>query len=276
MHSAHHSRRGSRDGRRLGLRRVARRPGGIVVSRATAVSPGATAFASTVRVDPRIRLLIATAVTVASFVLSEPLTANCLVLLAATLMIIVGRGPAALVLTAVAAAAAIAATTVTQVENNTLMLTLAMLIYLVQKLTVMTMMGLFLTAGISVALAVSTLETLRAPATVTVPLAVALRFLPTIRQDWSALADSLAVRGIAPTPRSLLTHPVRTAEHLVVPILMRALRTSDDLACAGLVRGLDTRGPRTVLHELYLRPADIVLAAVTITATSALVLVQYL
>lgn len=247
----------------------------MVTQVATAQHPAA-AFASTARIDPRIRLLIATVVTAASFALTGPVPSGALVVLAATLLLVVGRWRAALATTLLAAAAAVAAAMVTQIENTTLMLTLAMLVYLIQKLTVMSMMGLFLTADMSVSLAVSTLETLRAPAVVTVPFAVALRFLPTIRQDWRALTDSLRIRGLAPTPRTVLAHPIRTAEHLIVPILMRALRTSDDLACAGLVRGLDAPGPRTILHELRIRPADIALTAVAIGATAAIALAQFL
>ncbi len=232
-------------------------------------------FESTVRVDPRIRLLIATVVTAASFALTDPVSSGALVVLSAALLILVGRWRAAAATTMLAAAAAVAAATVTQVENSTLMLTLAMLVYLVQKLTVMTMMGLFLTADMSVSLAVSTVETLRAPVAVTVPFAVALRFLPTIREDWRALTDSLRIRGLAPTSRTVLTHPIRTAEHLIVPILMRALRTSDDLACAGLVRGLDGPKRQTILHELRIRPTDIAVAVIVLTVTTGLVLVQF-
>lgn len=235
-----------------------------------------TAFRSTARIDPRIRLLITVVVTAASFAITDPIAAGGLVTLAAALLLVVGRWRVAGVSCLLAVGAALASTTLTQANASPFMLTLTMLVYLVQKLIVMSMMGAFLTAGMSIALAVSTLETLRAPVAVTVPFAVALRFLPTIRQDWTALGDSLRVRGLAPTWRSVLAHPIRTGEHLVVPILMRALRTSDDLACAGLVRGLDTRGPRTILHELVIRPSDAVLGAVAVAATGALLCIQFL
>ena len=236
----------------------------------------ARALTSTVRIDPRIRLLIATAVTVGSFLVSAPVPAGAVVALAAALLVVVGRWRAALATTAVAAAAAAGAAAVPRMESSMLMLTLAMIVYLVQKLVVMTMMGLFLAADMSVSLAVSALERLRAPAAVSVPFSVALRFAPTIGQDWRALTDSLRVRGLAPGPCALAAHPLRTLEQLVVPILMRALRSSDELACAGLVRGLDAPGPRTVLHDLRIGAADLALAGLVIGVTAAVVVVQRL
>ena len=246
-----------------------RAPGGAP---APAVSQRVTrALTSTVRIDPRIRLLIATVVTAGSFLVSAPVPAGAVVALAAALLVAVGRWRAALATTAVAAAAGVGAAAVPRMEDSVLMLTLAMIVYLVQKLVVMTMMGLFLAADMSVSLAVSALERLCAPAAVTVPFSVALRFAPTIGQDWRALTDSLRVRGLAPGPRAAVAHPLRTLEHLVVPILMRALRSSDELACAGLVRGLDIPGPRTVLHDLRIGAADLALAGLAIGVTAAVV-----
>lgn len=232
-------------------------------------TPVSDLFPVQVRIDPRIRLLLATLVTVASFALTSPAANGALVALAAALLIIVGRWRAAIATSVLAAAAILSAAGIPAIQNRTIMLTLAMLVYLIQKLVVMSMMGMFLTTRVSIALAVSTLETLRAPTAITIPFAVALRLIPTIRQDWYALIDCLRIRGLAPTPRSVLTHPLRTAEHLIIPILMRALRSCDDLASAGLARGLDITGPRTILHKLTFRPTDIALVvAVVITVAT--------
>lgn len=233
------------------------------------MAPISDLFPVQVRIDPRIRLLLAMLVTVASFALTSPAANGALVALSAALLIIVGRWRVAIAASALAIAVILSAAGIPAIQNRTVMLSFAMLGYLIQKLVVMSMMGMFLTTRVSIALAVSTLETLKAPTVITVPLAVALRLMPTIRQDWRALIDCLRIRGLAPTPRSTLTHPLRTAEHLIIPVLMRALRTCDELASAGLARGLDVAGPRTILHKLTFRPTDIALVvAVVITVAT--------
>ena len=61
------------------------------------------------------------------------------------------------------------------------------------------------------------LQAMRVPANVSVGVCVAFRFLPTMGREFSAVADAMKTRGIALTPRSVVRHPAKTAEHFLVP-----------------------------------------------------------
>ncbi len=44
----------------------------------------------------------------------------------------------------------------------------------------------------------SALTRMRVPRAVTIPLAVALRYTPTVREDWGFIKDAMRMRGISP------------------------------------------------------------------------------
>ena len=61
------------------------------------------------------------------------------------------------------------------------------------------------------------LQAMHVPVNVSVAVCVAFRFLPTMGREFSAVADAMKTRGIALTPRSVVRHPAKTAEHFLVP-----------------------------------------------------------
>lgn len=231
---------------------------------------------STTRIDPRIRLLIAVMVVVTSFGLTSSIPTHILIALSAALLVIVRRSREAVCFVLGYSVVTIGVGLVGHIDSSALHLTLTMLAYLVQKLTAMAMMGVFLSADMSISLAVSTLEWLRAPRALTLPLTVALRFLPTIHHDWRSLRENLRVRGLSTDALWLLAHPLQTIDRLVVPILMRALQTADELTAAGLVRGLDNPGPTTSLNRLVCRHMDLYVTIIASIIIAIAVAIQLL
>lgn len=72
------------------------------------------------------------------------------------------------------------------------------------------------------------LQAMRVPANVSVGVCVAFRFLPTMGREFSAVADAMKTRGIALTPRSVVRHPAKTAEHFLVPVIARLGQIADE------------------------------------------------
>ncbi len=100
----------------------------------------------------------------------------------------------------------------------------------------------------------------------------ALRFFPTMAGEFRAVAEALRVRGMAITPKSVVTQPVRTMENLLVPVMSRLSIVADELSNAAIVRGMDSARPRTSYYDLRLRAADIVFLGLFATAATALLL----
>lgn len=79
-----------------------------------------------------------------------------------------------------------------------------------------------------------------------------LRYAPTVRASWSALADSQRARG-AVIPRGIVGLPAYG--RLLAPAVVRALRTADDMAEAMEARGFGSQG-MTMMADYRLRVLD--------------------
>ena len=86
---------------------------------------------------------------------------------------------------------------------------------------------------------------LRLPKAAVVPLVIAVRFFPTLREECSAVADAMKVRGLAPSLRNLVSKPVLMFESAVVPVMLRCAKIADELAAAAVARGIDRPGRKT-------------------------------
>lgn len=100
------------------------------------------------------------------------------------------------------------------------------------------------------------LQAMHVPVNVSVAVCVAFRFLPTMGREFSAVADAMKTRGIALTPRSVVCHPAKTAEHFLVPVIARLGQIADELGDAVVVRGVGASAHRTSYYHLRVRAID--------------------
>ena len=105
---------------------------------------------------------------------------------------------------------------------------------------------------------VAALTRWRMPRVLITPFAVVFRYFPAMREQGRNLRDAMAIRGLSPTPLSLLLHPVDVTTRLYVPMLVGATVIADEIADAALVRGIDNPAPRTCLVDLAFGAADVV------------------
>lgn len=94
------------------------------------------------------------------------------------------------------------------------------------------------------------------PKKVVIPLAVMLRYLPTIREDWRFIKDAMRLRDVSPSLKGLISHPGMTIECLYSPLLMAASKATDELAIASVTRGIENPHARTCLIQIRFRIQD--------------------
>lgn len=111
------------------------------------------------------------------------------------------------------------------------------------------------------------LQVLRVPGNASVALCVAFRFLPTMGGEFRAVHEAMKVRGMALSPKALASHPIRTAERYLVPVVARVGMVADELGNAVVVRGMGSSARRTSYYRLEMGPTD----AVFMAASSAMV-----
>ena len=85
----------------------------------------------------------------------------------------------------------------------------------------------------------STMTRLRVPKKLTIPFAVMLRYLPTIREDWHFIKDSMRLRDVSPTLWGFLKAPAMTVNCIYVPLLTAASKAADELSIASVTRGIE-------------------------------------
>ena len=91
------------------------------------------------------------------------------------------------------------------------------------------------------------LQKLRCPKSTSLALAIALRFLPTIRQELSQIKDAMKTRGV----------PL-TMEYMLVPFMMRCVKIADELAAAAVTRAIENPAPRGMRIPMKIRGRDVV------------------
>ncbi len=102
----------------------------------------------------------------------------------------------------------------------------------------------------------SAMARLHVPKKLTIPIAVMLRYLPTIREDWHFIKDAMRLRDVSPTFGGFLKAPAMTVNCIYVPLLTAASKAADELSIASVTRGIEDPKPRTCLVEIQMRPAD--------------------
>ena len=103
----------------------------------------------------------------------------------------------------------------------------------------------------------SAMARLHIPKKLTIPIAVMLRYLPTIREDWHYIKDAMRLRDVSPTLWGFLKAPAMTITCIYVPLLTAASKAADELSIASMTRGIENPKPRTCLINIQMQWADL-------------------
>lgn len=115
----------------------------------------------------------------------------------------------------------------------------------------------------------SAMARLHIPKKLTIPIAVMLRYLPTIREDWHYIKDAMRLRDVSPTLLGFLKAPAMTVNCIYVPLLTAASKAADELSIASVTRGIENPKPRTCLINIRMQWADLLALAVFAAFLSA-------
>jgi len=106
------------------------------------------------------------------------------------------------------------------------------------------------------------LSNMKMPTALTVPVAVFFRFIPTVQEEWIGIRKAMAFRGISMGVLSVIRHPLRAAEYMLIPLLFSCMSVMEELAAAAIARGLDSEEQRSSYEEAKLCAVDYVFIAV--------------
>lgn len=161
------------------------------------------------------------------------------------------------------------------IPNTTLALTIVSISYFVQKFVIAVMMIEFLKRKTLMPYVISAMQTMKFPNAVAIPFIVILRYMPTLREDYGYLKDSLKIRGIRTSGIEFFIHPIRSLEFMIVPILFRSIRVAEELSTSVLLRGIENYKNRTNIYPLKFTKIDAGYALFTVIAVSMLCYLQF-
>lgn len=110
------------------------------------------------------------------------------------------------------------------------------------------------------------LSKMHVPKPLLLAIVVALRYVPTIRQETSYILQTMKLRGIGLSFKNLLFKPLTTIEYVLIPLLFRSLTIAEELAATAITRGVENPKPRSSYFEIQFKKIDF-LAIVFITST---------
>lgn len=227
------------------------------------------------RIDPRTALLATCLLGIAAVLSNRPEAAHAACAIGALCALAAGAWRPCITLSAAYGLIGAVMTLAEGAGNAALVIAAVMLSYMAQKFVVLALLGISLSKLASMQDLLAALQAMGAPQAVLIPCMVVLRFFPTIRRDASHLMESLRTRRVLAGGGYALRHPALTCELLVVPLLMRSVRVSDELAASALVRGLGGETRPTMLHPLSFGARDAVVAALTLASIGVLAWLQF-
>ncbi len=225
--------------------------------------------------DPRTVGYVVIVLATTAMFMNKSITAHIICAVAAVYLVAAKAYKPCTIYLAIYVAVAFLMANVDKVHNTNAMLLIVSLSYFAQKLIVLMMMGAFFVRMTTIPYVLSAMQHMKIPDAVAVPLMVALRFFPTIRQDYHSLKDSLRIRRVSLSPLQFIIHPVRMMEYLFVPILMKSLRTSDELSASALLRGFEHMNEQTILYPLKFKGLDYIVGILTTLIAFAMFYLQF-
>lgn len=129
-----------------------------------------------------------------------------------------------------------------------------------RKIYLCLMVGTLLVSETSVHRVAAALQRLRMPSFILIPLTVTMRYFPTLKDEASHIRDAMRLRDIPVMER---------LECLVVPLVMSATNTADELSRSATCRGIENPALNTDTERLRMHAADWVCLACGVLAVVA-------
>lgn len=102
----------------------------------------------------------------------------------------------------------------------------------------------------------SSLQKIGLPKHLIITLSVTLRFFPIISHENAMIQMSAKLRGLSIRQPKNWLHPLSSFEYTIVPLMMRTLKISDELAASAMTKGIDYPQERSSVYDLHIAGLD--------------------
>lgn len=217
-----------------------------------------------VSLDPRTLIGLLVASSVLAFLPKSPAVELALVLAMVALQVIAGHPRLGIIFSVLFVALRVLLDIVIPAAGGLVATMFTMSLTFSRQIFLCLMAGALLMAETSAHRLTSALQRLRVPRSIVIPLTVTMRYFPTLRAEASHIRDAMRLREI----------PLgRRFEAFIVPLMMSATNTADELSRSATCRGIENPATWTDTERLRMGTADwvtLTLAAAAIAGVAAL------
>lgn len=104
------------------------------------------------------------------------------------------------------------------------------------------MVGTLIIKTTTVRMLIISLEKWKVSSNVTIPLAIAIRYFPALKEEYRHIKESIKLRNITGIKKKI--------QGYCFPIFISAVHTGDELSAAAITRGIENPSPKSCIEEL--------------------------
>jgi energy-coupling factor transport system permease protein len=93
------------------------------------------------------------------------------------------------------------------------------------------------------------MDRMKFPVSITLPFLVTVRFIPTMANEFITIRDALKLRGIYRSVFDVFKRPVMLFNCFIVPMIIRSMKMSEEIAIAAETRGIGASVRKTRYYE---------------------------
>lgn len=115
---------------------------------------------------------------------------------------------------------------------------------------------------------VNFLEKIKISRPFVIAIVVAFSYFPVIGQESKRIRESMKLRGINSSILHTAINPIKTFEYILVPILFRSIKISEELAMNAIIRGIENNGKRSSFYDDSISKIDCLFLIVFFISTA--------
>lgn len=163
------------------------------------------------------------------------------------------------------------------IPNENVQMVVGLVIFLMGRCSIFFVMGYWMAANMRVGDFTFAMQKMHMPKGMIITIAVVFRYLPTVKDEFRSIRNTMKLRGIALNAKNIIKHPVRTFEYAIVPLVIRSLTIADQLSASAMTRGLDLEKEKSCYRNIKLQVSDVLATVlVSILAVSGVLTEKYL
>lgn len=227
------------------------------------------------KIDPRAKLLQTVLTAIVSFVINSDLGMAIHATVLLIFMLYLGLRKAGLKSTAFFIALFMFKLFILNPYRTEIASVVSLIVFTALKLYPFFVVFFIIIKTVDVTELICAMERMHMPRSFVLALAVTMRFIPTVHKEVGYIRDAMKMRNIQSGLFAFLTHPIRTTEFIIVPLMMRSVRVSDELSAAAVTRAIERPGKRTSYCNLRIGFADFLYMGILLAFGLAITICEY-